>query len=191
MEYPEEPKCETESAEFCSTTITKSETLIGTSTSTVTKTDAGCNTVYGCHLTDVDTTKTVSSGTCEPTDNPNTYDVQKPGCPAPAIVYPQDPGNVGNIPQILAAYKDAVPVKLKSEDWTAFYWIPYLGVDTMAKLRASVSITYSWFMLLVMVMTVDVLTISTRLTYASHITTRSSTTMSVHRWMKKNMMRNG
>jgi hypothetical protein len=53
MEYPDEPPCETESAEFCSTTITKSETLVGTTTSTITKTESGCNTIYGCHLTDV------------------------------------------------------------------------------------------------------------------------------------------
>ncbi|KAF1994463.1 hypothetical protein P154DRAFT_567311 [Amniculicola lignicola CBS 123094] len=145
MEYEDEPPCGTESAEFCSTTITKSETLVGTSTSTITKKDSGCETMYGCHLTGVDATKTVTSTTCEPTDNPDTYEPQKPGCPAPAIVYPSDPKNVGNIPQILSAYKDAVPVKLGSEDWTAFYWIPYLGVDTMAKLRASSYVRFAYY----------------------------------------------
>jgi hypothetical protein len=97
-------------------------------------------------LTDVEATTMVSSGVaCMPTDNPDTYDPQKPGCPAPAIVYPRDPENVGNIPQILAAYSDAVPVGLDSEDWTAFYWIPYLGVDMMAELRASPDVRFAYY----------------------------------------------
>lgn len=146
MEHPDEPPCETESAEFCSTTITKSETLIGTSTSTITKTESGCETMYGCHMTDVGATTTVSTGVaCAPTDNPETYDPQKPGCPAPAIVYPRNPENVGNIPQILAAYSDVVPVGLSSEQWTAFYWVPYLGVDTMAELRASPDVRFAYY----------------------------------------------
>lgn len=185
MEYPDEPPCETESAEFCSTTISVSETLVGTSTSTITKTESGCSTIYGCHLTDVEATATRTEGTCEPTDDPNTYDPQTPGCPAPAIVYPRDPENVGNIPQILSAYSDAVPVGLDSEDWTAFYWIPYLGVDTMAELRASVSLSYNQY--------------STRAksdlsspTSASHTTTRSTTTMSDLLWTRRMLiLRNG
>jgi hypothetical protein len=160
MEYQDEPPCKTDSAEFCETTITKSETLVGTSTSTITKTGLECETVYGCDFTDIDATKTVTSSTCEATDNPDTYEPQKPGCPAPAIVYPRDSSNVGSIPKILSAYSDAVPVGLKSENWISFYWIPLLGVDTMAELRASVSYSIlSSFVVFVTMM--DALTLTT------------------------------
>ncbi|KAF2828939.1 hypothetical protein CC86DRAFT_317913 [Ophiobolus disseminans] len=145
MDYPKEPPCETESAEFCATTVSKTETLIGTSTSTITKTESACNTIYGCHLTDIESTKTVTSRTCKATDDPNTYEPQTPGCPAPAIVYPRDPENVGNIPKILSTYSNAVPVKLASEDWTAFFYVPFLGVDTMAELRASLDVRFAYY----------------------------------------------
>jgi hypothetical protein len=62
-----------------------------------------------------------------------------PGCPAPAIVYPKDPGNVGNIPSLLEGYDDYVEVGLDSENWVGFYWIPLPGQDTMDELKRSAS----------------------------------------------------
>lgn len=69
-----------------------------------------------------------------------TFVAPPPGCPAPAIVYPKDPENVGNIPSLLQGYSDYVEVGQTTENWVAFYWIPKLGQDTMNALRQSASL---------------------------------------------------
>jgi hypothetical protein len=63
------------------------------------------------------------------------------GCPAPAIVYPKVPEDVGSIPSLLQGYNDYVEVGLTTENWVAFYWIPMLGQDTMDALRQSASLS--------------------------------------------------
>ncbi|KAJ5963523.1 uncharacterized protein N7479_003399 [Penicillium vulpinum] len=127
LTYSEEPPCQTESAELCSTTVTASETLVGTITSTVTATSAACETVYGCSLTDWESTTTTTAPVCEPTSRSGEYQPPAQGCPAPAIVYPKDPENVGSIPSLLQGYDDYVEVGLTTESWVAFYWIPMLA----------------------------------------------------------------
>ncbi|KAJ5943590.1 hypothetical protein N7516_003758 [Penicillium verrucosum] len=144
LTYSNEPSCQTESAELCSTTVSKSETLVGTITSTVTATSSACETVYGCSLTDSGSTKTTTASVCEPTSGSGgEYQPPAAGCPAPAIVYPKDPENVGSIPSLLQGYKDYVEVGLTTERWVAFYWIPMLGQDTMDALRHPTSNTHT------------------------------------------------
>ncbi|KAJ6118862.1 Killer toxin subunits alpha/beta 6 [Penicillium samsonianum] len=109
LTYSDEPSCKTESAELCSTTVTKSETLVGTITSTVTATASACEAIYGCSLTDwSSTTTTTPSGCAQPTATGGAYEPPEIGCPAPAIVYPRDPENVGSIPSLLQGYDDYV-----------------------------------------------------------------------------------
>lgn len=148
LTYSDEPSCQTESAELCSTTVTKSETLVGTITSTVTATSAACETVYGCSLTDWESTKTTTAPVCEPTSPSGEYQPPEKGCPAPAIVYPKDPANVGSIPSLLKGYDDYKEIGLTTESWVAFYWIPMLGQDTMDALRQSASLPLSPVMVL-------------------------------------------
>ncbi|KAJ6149059.1 hypothetical protein N7471_000258 [Penicillium samsonianum] len=94
LTYSDEPSCQTESAKLCSTTVLKSETLVGTITSTVTATSAACETVYDCSLTDWESTTTTKAPICEPTSSSGgEYQPPAAGCPAPAIVYPKDPEN--------------------------------------------------------------------------------------------------
>ncbi|KOS36475.1 hypothetical protein ACN38_g12783 [Penicillium nordicum] len=146
LTYSNEPSCQIESAELCSTTVSKSETLVGTITSTVTATSSACETVYGCSLTDSGSTKTTTASVCEPTSGSGgEYQPPAAGCPAPAIVYPKDPENVGSIPSLLQGYKDYVEVGLTTERWVAFYWIPMLGQDTMDALRQSPDVEYAYY----------------------------------------------
>lgn len=83
------------------------------------------------------TTPTVCA---QPTPTSGAYEPPEIGCPAPAIVYPKNPENVGSIPSLLQGYDDYVEVGLTTENWVAFYWIPMLGQDTMDALRRSVSL---------------------------------------------------
>ncbi|KAJ6149090.1 Killer toxin subunits alpha/beta 6 [Penicillium samsonianum] len=146
LTYSDEPSCKTESAELCSTTVTKSETLVGTITSTVTATASACDTVYGCSLTDWSSTTTTTPSVCaQPTATGGAYEPPEIGCPAPAIVYPKDPENVGSIPSLLQGYDDYVEVGLTTENWVAFYWIPMLGQDTMDVLRRSPDVSYAYY----------------------------------------------
>ncbi|KAF9894400.1 hypothetical protein FE257_007903 [Aspergillus nanangensis] len=115
LTYSDEPSCQTESAELCSTTITASETLVGTITSTVTATSSACETIYGCSLTDWESTTTTTAPVCEPTSSGGEYQPPAIGCPAPAIVYPKDPENVGSIPNLLKGYDDYVEIP-----WTLY-----------------------------------------------------------------------
>lgn len=137
--YDKEPDCETESAEICSTTTFESETMVGTSTSTVTKSSSECETLYGCHLTDWDYATTTTEPVCTETGGGDRYQPPEIGCPAPAIVFPKDPTDTGDIPSLLEAYDDYVPVGSTTEDFVMFYWIPMLGQDTMDALQRSVS----------------------------------------------------
>ncbi|KAJ5441854.1 hypothetical protein N7491_004260 [Penicillium cf. griseofulvum] len=144
LTYSDEPSCQTESAELCSTTVLKSETLVATITSTVAATSAACETVYGCSLKDWESTTATTAPICEPTSSSGgEYQPPAAGCPAPAIVYPKDPENVGSIPSLLQGYKDYVEVGLTTERWVAFYWIPMLGQGTMDALRQSASVSPS------------------------------------------------
>ncbi|KAL0929845.1 Killer toxin subunits alpha/beta 6 [Colletotrichum truncatum] len=63
--FTEKPDCETESASLCSTTTTLKVTTIGQITSTVTSTASGCDTIYGCSLTDWETQITTRTDACE------------------------------------------------------------------------------------------------------------------------------
>ncbi|OQE89809.1 hypothetical protein PENNAL_c0013G03989 [Penicillium nalgiovense] len=108
LTYSDEPSCKTESAELCSTTITASETLVGTITSTVTATAAACETIYGCSLTDWESTTTTTAAVCTATSSGGQYQ-------PPAIVYPKDPENVGSIPSLLKGYDDYVEVGQKTD----------------------------------------------------------------------------
>ncbi|OJJ05261.1 hypothetical protein ASPVEDRAFT_838932 [Aspergillus versicolor CBS 583.65] len=151
LTYSEEPPCETESAELCSTTVTHSETLVGTTTSTATETSSYCGTVYGCAATGSETATTTTATACPlaamatTAADDGTFVPPPPGCPAPAIVYPKDPENVGNIPSLLQGYSDYVEVGQTTENWVAFYWIPKLGQDTMNALRQSPDVAHAYY----------------------------------------------
>jgi hypothetical protein len=41
------------------------------------------------------------------------------GCPAPAIVYPKDPQNVGSIRSLLQGYDNYVEAGLETDSWVA------------------------------------------------------------------------
>ncbi|KAL4930992.1 uncharacterized protein BDV17DRAFT_297495 [Aspergillus undulatus] len=147
LTYSDKPPCETESAELCSTTITHSETLVGTTTSTVTATSSYCATIYGCSPTDWESSTTTSATACPLPTTPSdgTFEPPPIGCPAPAIVYPRDPENVGSIPSLLQGYDDYVEVGPTTERWVAFYWVPMLGQDTMDALRRSPDVSYAYY----------------------------------------------
>ncbi|KAF9882735.1 hypothetical protein FE257_005339 [Aspergillus nanangensis] len=116
----------TESAELCSTTVTELETLVGTITSTVTATSAACETIYGCSLTDWESTTTTTAPVCERTSSSGEYQPPAIGCPAPAIIYPKDSENVGSIPSLLQEYDDYVE-------------------DTMDALKQSPDVLYAYY----------------------------------------------
>jgi hypothetical protein len=64
---PDRPEpCETESAELCSTTT--SYGLDNGGSTTTTATTETCLTIYGCHVTDWDSTTTTTGPTCQPTN---------------------------------------------------------------------------------------------------------------------------
>ena len=69
MHYPPKPDspCTTGSASICSTTLRESETVVDSTTSTTTRTESECETIYGCSLTDVDWTTTSNDQCALPT----------------------------------------------------------------------------------------------------------------------------
>ncbi|KAK1974041.1 pectate lyase superfamily protein-domain-containing protein [Colletotrichum cereale] len=167
--YPEnEPtSCEKATASFCSTNVIVSITTVGTSSSTFTRTESSCGDEFtACGLTDVEATATTTKtpDSCPlPTGNAK-RDVEAeaedtnleltrrqdppppPGCPANAVIYPRDPTNVGDIPQILVDYAGKyVQVQAKSVSFTSFFWVPYLDKETMGKLKNSGSVEHAYY----------------------------------------------
>jgi hypothetical protein len=55
-----------------------------------------------------------------------------------AIVYPNDPANVGQIPSLLSAYAGKYE-QIQARGMTGYFWVPALDQDTANNLRASVS----------------------------------------------------
>ncbi|KAM5385383.1 hypothetical protein ACJZ2D_001024 [Fusarium nematophilum] len=156
--YPEEPGCETESASLCSTTTFRSETIVGPSTSTVTRVSSDCETIYGCSVSDWETATQTFADSCPlPTpDSKRDLDdatklearqfVSSPGCPANAIVYPSDPENVGEVPALLKEYKGKYKTIESSEfNFVAFYWIPMLDNVTMGALLDSPDVEDAYY----------------------------------------------
>lgn len=110
----------------------------------MTKTSSACETIYGCHLTDYDESTTTTEPVCKPTGGGGDYEPPEIGCPAPAMVYPKNMKDVGEIPSLLEGYDDYVTVGLRTvPNHVAFYWVPMLGQDTMEALRRSVSVPVS------------------------------------------------
>jgi hypothetical protein len=62
------------------------------------------------------------------------------GCPADAIVYPNDPMNAGNVPQILSEKYSGKYTEVKSTavGFISFWYIPLLDEETMEALKNSV-----------------------------------------------------
>lgn len=165
--YPEnEPtSCETVTASICSTTEIESITVTGTRTSTSTSTSSSCEEFTACGATDEDSTETTTtspdscplptgqtrrgweqqagygSGGQADLDRRQVNDTPPPpGCPADAFVYPRNPRNVGNIPQLLEGYEyREISVDAESGKFTSFFWVSQLRVDTLDELRKSVS----------------------------------------------------
>ncbi|CAM1508809.1 Fc.00g025480.m01.CDS01 [Cosmosporella sp. VM-42] len=154
--YSEEPDCKTESASLCSTTTFRSEALVGPSTSTVTKVSSDCETIYGCSVSDWESATDKFTSACPLPTPDSKRDVEEPGlgkrqfvppapgCPAPAIVYPRDPENVGEVPDILNHTKSRV-IESSEFNFVAFYWVPMLDRDTMAALLESPDVDDAYY----------------------------------------------
>lgn len=154
LTYSDEPSssCTTETESVCSTTTFVSATVTGGTTRTTTSASSACEEVRGCSLTfsNTATTTTTRADSC-PTDNavaardelqPRQFIPTPEGCPADAIVFPRDSGNVGKIPDILSGYEGKyVEVKSKYFGFTSFYWVPRLDQETMNNLTKSVCIS--------------------------------------------------
>ncbi|KAH6874029.1 peptidase S8/S53 domain-containing protein [Thelonectria olida] len=155
MTYDKEPSCETESASLCSTTTYLSQTVVGPVTSTIASTASDCETIYGCSLTDWESETTVTSEECAlPTrdsrrdvdENPDSANLAASDCAAPAIVYPRDSHNVGQVPVLLDKYKGKyVEIGAPEFNYTAFYWIPMLDKDTLATLLKSPDVDDAYY----------------------------------------------
>ncbi|KFX87604.1 hypothetical protein V490_08138, partial [Pseudogymnoascus sp. VKM F-3557] len=161
--YPDnEPtSCEKVTASICSTTAIESITTIGPSESTITRTESSCGDEFtACGATDIEATTTKEPDSCPlPTDNAKRGVVddgpelarrqsqQRPaGCPANAVIYPKNPENVGDIPQLLSEYNGKyVQVQSKQISFTSFFWVPYLDAQTMAKVQQSGSVEHAYY----------------------------------------------
>lgn len=120
------------------------------------RTESSCGDEFtACGATDIEATTTKVPENCPlPTDNAKRGIVDDgpklirrqneqrlAGCPANAVIYPKNPDNVGDIPQLLSEYDGKyVQVQSKQFSYTAFFWVPYLDAQTMAKVQQSVSI---------------------------------------------------
>ncbi|KAH8157033.1 hypothetical protein CIB48_g11215 [Xylaria polymorpha] len=141
LTYPDDPmsSCMTQTGSVCTTTTFISATVTGSTTTTTTSTSYGsCNIVEGCQATNSGTDTTSSTTTtvaCTPTPSGDSLNV----CDNDALVYPQDPANVGDIPIILAQYSGKYEQAEFSGE-TAFFWVPALDQDTFNKLKASSSV---------------------------------------------------
>ncbi|EER40925.1 exo-beta-1,3-glucanase [Histoplasma capsulatum H143] len=160
--YPKEKptKCEKKSASMCATTVFKTTTTRGTTTSTISSTKSTCDTIYGCSASDgaiTTTTRTTadncplqtitpkayrtgapSSAESEPRSQQAADGPPPPGCPANAVVYPSDIYNVGQIPQLLSEYKGKYrEIKSTVFHFTSYFWVPYLDQKTMDVLLES------------------------------------------------------
>ncbi|KAM0254537.1 hypothetical protein ACHAQJ_006697 [Trichoderma viride] len=155
MTYDEEPSCKTESASICSTTTYLSQTIVGPVTSTITSTASDCEAIYGCSLKDWESATTVTSEACAlPTgdskrdadDDSHYVNLAASDCAAPAIVYPRDSENVGEIPVLLDQYKGKyVEIGAPSFNYIAFYWIPMLDKDTLDTLLKSPDVADAYY----------------------------------------------
>ncbi|OBT61060.1 hypothetical protein VE03_09163 [Pseudogymnoascus sp. 23342-1-I1] len=161
--YPEnEPtSCDKVTASFCSTTTIESITTIGPSESTITRTESSCGDKFtACGATDIEATTTKAPENCPlPTDNAKRGIVdddpelvrrqteRRPaGCPANAVIYPKNPENVGDIPQLLSEYSGKyVQVQSSQLSFTAFFWVPYLDAQTMARVQQSGSVEQAYY----------------------------------------------
>ncbi|OAX79997.1 hypothetical protein ACJ72_05678, partial [Emergomyces africanus] len=168
--YPkEEPtKCEKKSASMCATTVFKTTTTRGTTTSTISSTKSTCDTIYGCSASDggITTTTRTTVDNCPPqtitpkafqTGAPSSTESEPrpqqaangpppPGCPANAVVYPSDIYNVGQIPQLLSKYKGKyVEIKSTVFHFTSYFWVPYLDQDTMDVLLESPDVADAYY----------------------------------------------
>lgn len=158
LTYSDEPSssCTTETESVCSTTTFVSATVTGGTTRTTTSASSACEEVRGCSLTfsNTATTTTTRADSC-PTDNavaardelqPRQFIPTPEGCPADAIVFPRDSGNVGKIPDILSGYEGKyVEVKSKYFGFTSFYWVPRLDQETMNNLTKSLDVDYAYY----------------------------------------------
>ncbi|KAJ2975980.1 hypothetical protein NUW58_g8207 [Xylaria curta] len=136
IEYDDEPddECKTQTASVCSTTLHITATVTqGTTTSTTSTSTGDCEKVEGCSATNSQTvTRTSTTVSCEPTPSGNSLNV----CDNDALVYPQDPANVGAILSLLSDYKGKYE-QVGAAGETAFIWVPALDQETFDSLRIS------------------------------------------------------
>jgi len=143
LTYDNEPtSCETKTFSVCSVTAFTSVSVTGTVTTTVTKsTSKACQTGYGCEGKDKTTTTstaTTTTAACKATQVVS--DTPPPqGCPANAVVYPNDNYKLGQIPTILANYTGKYKqISTDDDGYVSFIWVPWLDEATMEKLQSSV-----------------------------------------------------
>ncbi|KAI1272435.1 glycoside hydrolase family 55 protein [Xylaria sp. FL0933] len=135
IDYDDEPdECTTQTASVCSTTLFVTATVTGGTTTTTTSTSTGsCETIEGCSVTNSGTTSsTTTTVACTPTSSGSSLNV----CYNDAIIYPQDPSNVGGILSIISAYSGRYE-QVQAAGYTAFIWVPALDQETFNTLQSS------------------------------------------------------
>ncbi|KAI8623454.1 hypothetical protein F5Y19DRAFT_458390 [Xylariaceae sp. FL1651] len=135
FDYDDEPdECKTQTASLCSTTIFVTATVTGGTTTTTTSTSTGsCETIEGCSVTNSGiTSSTTTTVACTPTPSGSSLNV----CDNDAIIYPQDPSNVGGILSIISAYSGKYE-QVEAAGDTAFIWVPALDQKTFNTLQSS------------------------------------------------------
>ncbi|KAK7957345.1 alkaline serine protease Alp1 [Apiospora aurea] len=147
--------CQTQTAEFCSI---MTSVMIESSTTRRSTITGDCATLTGCSeparteeatTTSIaptastpasstssisstsSTSSTSSSSACQPTASGHVL-----VCYNDAIVYPVDPANVGEIPDLLVNYTGKYQT-VEAVGLTGFYWVPALDLETYGKLMAS------------------------------------------------------
>lgn len=151
--YPPKPAdCEPAEASLCLTTSSFATTVSnGATRTTATQVKSTCATITGCHLRDVETTKTVDACTLKPTGavGRRARDWFGGDCDAPvadAIVLPKNPDLPADIDAIrnvleerknvlgrdAGAYEEFTAPDLQ---FTAYFWIKGMGRKTHAALN--------------------------------------------------------
>ncbi|KAK8050893.1 hypothetical protein PG993_002278 [Apiospora rasikravindrae] len=137
--------CKTQTADLCQITTSVIVEASKTSRSTIT---GDCAPIKGCSATDSDvgvtatsiaptsspgssttsstssTSSSSSSGTCQPTAS-----ADKLVCMNDAFVYPKDPANVGEIPDLLTNYTGKYQT-IGAAGEVGIYWVPALEYET-------------------------------------------------------------
>jgi GH18 family chitinase len=192
--YSEKPECETETASICWTTTTLSPTVIGPVTSTVTKSESECNTIYGCSVTDKDNEFTKTKTCSRPTSAPNRHvarelekkqadPIPHSGCYPDAIVLPIDLYQDGApLSSMLDAdgkhYKEITTRNADdTKDLYVYWWIPNMDPSTASKIESQ---RYGFFKL-------DLITPLAELQDGSKVNSKNITEDTRHLFMRQDL----